>query len=246
VLESFGDDSGAGELAKAKRMLLFSFGGGVYTTPMYAKSEGKGYELSPILKPLERHRNEFTMLGGLQNSPGASIQHRGGSPYAFTGYGKGTGAMRDSLDQFVAKKVGGKTRVAVTTTGGASFKNGLPVSGQRTPREMFDLLFAKIDKRKEAEMIAYRKSVLDSVWKDAKRLGRKVTAADRAKLEEYYASVRAAEASLRKKELWLDRPQLQVDYPTVLKPELSEGEDPKKYVASLSPDEKRMWGCGQE
>ena len=89
--------------------------------------------------------------------------------------------MKDSLDQFIAKRIGSKTRVAVVTTGGASFKDGLPVSGQRSPREFFNLLFGKIDKEKEAEMIAYRKSILDYVYHDAKRVEKQVNAADKQK-----------------------------------------------------------------
>ncbi|MEK6237181.1 MAG: DUF1552 domain-containing protein, partial [Planctomycetales bacterium] len=246
ALESFGEDSGAGESAKAKRMLLFCLGQGFYTPGMYAATEGAGYETPPILKPLERHRDDFTVLGGLQNSPDASINHHGGQRYVFSGYSKGTGRLKDSLDQFAAKKIGDKTRVAVTTTGGASFKDGLPVSGQRTPRAMFDFLFGKIDKQKEAQAIAYRKSILDYVVDDAKRLDKRVTAADRAKLEEYYESVREAEASLRKKEDWLGKDQIDAPYPTVKEPALPEGADPRKYLQTLSDEEKRMWGARRE
>lgn len=54
---------------------------------------------------------------------------------------------------------------------------------------------------------AERRSILDTVLGEAKRLERKLGAADKRKLDEYLGSVRATEQSVERLQAWIDRPK---------------------------------------
>lgn len=75
-----------------------------------------------------------------------------------------------------------------------------PMPAERNPRAVFEKLFGSGNTKEDAERRARRKSVLDFVLEDAKRMQRNASAADRAKLEEYMASVREVEQSIGRHE----------------------------------------------
>lgn len=130
-----------------------------------------------------------------------------------------------SVDQFAARQLGGDTRfpsLELGTEGGrpygkcdsgysCAYSNSIswrdestPMMKMTDPREVFERLFGDVvDKgaeRATAERSRYRKSVLDYVLDDARRLEAKVGGSDRQKLDEYLTSVREIERRIERSE----------------------------------------------
>ena len=82
------------------------------------------------------------------------------------------------------------------------------------PSVLYRTLFRSAgDSARMEYLLATNRSVLDEVTEEAKALERGLPASDRAKLGEYFASVRDVEQRLEKRRIWLDRPSPKVDYP---------------------------------
>ncbi len=79
-----------------------------------------------------------------------------------------------------------------------------PVAKEINPRLVFERLFGNDDDRRAAREKAkrdlYKKSVLDLVRDDAKRLGAELGAADQRKIDEYFNSIREIELRLARTE----------------------------------------------
>ncbi|MEZ5301854.1 MAG: DUF1552 domain-containing protein [Verrucomicrobiales bacterium] len=83
-----------------------------------------------------------------------------------------------------------------------------------SPQRLFERLFVpEGDDSKAATLRRYaeKKSILDSVRDDAKALEAKLGKADRAKLDEYFTSVRETEKRVGRLESWIDVPKPEVD-----------------------------------
>jgi hypothetical protein len=130
-----------------------------------------------------------------------------------------------SIDQLAAGRVGGRTRLASIELGcekGAMAGNcdsgyscaysssiswkspTLPLPKEINPRAVFTRLFGDANQqaaeRDRARQAMYRRSVLDLVLDDAKRLDQDLGLADRRKLEEYLEAVRAVEKQVQSAE----------------------------------------------
>jgi hypothetical protein len=92
------------------------------------KGEGTDFTLSPILQPLERHRDRMLVLSGLdqQNSAGLAFEVGGDHPRACTAWLTGTHAKMTSgadlhagisVDQIAAREFGKYTQVASLEVG---------------------------------------------------------------------------------------------------------------------------------
>jgi len=198
---------------------------GMYTGSFWPETSGRDYELSPLLKPLERHRNDFTLFSHLDHG------QKGGhfAVHTFlTGVksseAKGMPEGGISLDQRAAEFVGSRTRFPSMAIGSEDgLHGGCMMSWTRTgtrippiagPREMFRMLFVDDDpeaKQLASERIARHGSILDTVLGDAKSLGKRVTKTDRDKLDEYFAAVRDVEVKLDLERQWQQIPKPKVD-----------------------------------
>ena len=123
-----------------------------------------------------------------------------------------------SVDQYAAKKIGAHTRLPSLELGldrGALAGNcdsgyacayvsniswsseTTPVPKEVNPSAVFDRLFGAANEREAAEgrakRLRYRKSILDFVADDARRLGRDLGKSDQRKLDEYTTAVREIE-----------------------------------------------------
>ncbi len=72
----------------------------------------------------------------------------------------------------------------------------MPMAKETSPRQLFDRLFPNIAEQKTQVNERYRKSILDFVLGDAKKLGRKLGSSDNRKLDEYLTAVREIEGRL--------------------------------------------------
>jgi hypothetical protein len=171
----------------------------------------------------------LTSNGGRALGDGPGDHGRAGAAY-LTGvhpkktYGKDihTGI---SMDQVAAKKLEGKTRFASLELGceegvqGGNCDNGYscaysnsiswrtpssPMPPEIRPRAVFERLFGSADDERDPKRRAreelYRRSVLDVVLEDARRLEGSLGGADRRKLDEYLYGIREIETRIQKAE----------------------------------------------
>lgn len=188
---------------------------GFHTLSWFPKESGKRYEISKVLKPIERHRERFTLLSGLD--------HRAPNGHAnWRNFLTGSGTPSVSLDQVIAAEVGDKTRFSslqltcgsANGSGQISFtREGVPLPMIGRPSVVFSRLFSSdSDKTRMRYVLESGRSVLDLVLDEAKSLERRVSRTDQQKLGEYFSSVRDVEKKIQKRREWLDRPSPKVDY----------------------------------
>jgi len=187
---------------------------GVYPKAWDVSGTGSAFELSPILSPLAKVKNDITVISGLDNLGQGHVQLTG----SFL-TGKQITAKRNgiSLDQQVARVNGGKTPLPSIELGTEPPRQGLAsgepiayantvswssettrVSPEINPQVAFDRLFRNHSGPEAKSNAENRKSVLDLVLDDAKSLRRRAGKVDQEKLDEYLESVRAVEKRLER------------------------------------------------
>jgi hypothetical protein len=202
------------------RIALLYMPNGVRADRWTPEGKGRGFKLSPILSPLEKHKQELLILTGLQNKASFS----GDGHYVKTGgwltgttitktTGSDIAAGGISMDQIAAQHLGKNTKLPSLELGTEPVATGIdtnvnytrlyashiswktstvPLPCEINPRVAFDRLFRSRSKGGEKQA-ADDKSVLDLVSTDAKRLQSKLGQADKNKLEQYLESIREVE-----------------------------------------------------
>jgi hypothetical protein len=185
-----------------------------------------GETSSPYLELLSAHRDQFTTFAGLSH-PGVDGNHHAGQCFLSGAPHPGQPTFRNSLslDQLVAEKIGDDTRfpsLAVSVRKGEHYADSIAVSrsGVTLPAEtsaerLYRRLFvAGTPEEKAATMrrIEAGGSVLDLILDKARRLERSSDPADRARLDQYFQSVRELEGRLQRSIDWENRPKPKVDY----------------------------------
>lgn len=211
-----------------KRMVFLGMGFGVTQETWFPRIEQTGaeYDLPEGLKPLARHRKDFTVVQGCANK--FSNEAHWGSTFWLTGANRfavpGQNMSNSiSADQVAAQKLGRDTRfssIQLNSTDDSSSghgpglslawdQRGKPVAGFNSPVHVYHKLFPADDlplaQRQAA--IAENRSVLDAVLTDARRVQIGLTKTDKDKLEEYFQGIRDIETRLSKDETWLDIPK---------------------------------------
>lgn len=201
--------------SRAQRFVAIGTYLGFHTPSWFPKESGKRYEISKVLKPIERHRDRFTLLSGLD--------HRAPNGHAnWRNFLTGSGTPSVSLDQVIAAEVGDRTRFSslqltcgsANGSGQISFtREGVPLPMIGRPSVVFARLFSSdSDKARMRYVLESGRSVLDLVLDEAKSLERRVSPTDQRKLGEFFSSVRDVEKKIQKRREWLDRPSPKVDY----------------------------------
>ena len=129
--------------------------------------------------------------------------------------------MGDRFDQIVAGSIGDATRIsslelacgAANGTRMSFTTGGIALPTIDRPSVLYSKMFGVgMDKRRQEYLLDSHLSVLDLVLDDAKRLQNRINGADRAKLAEYFSSVREVERKLQKQRQWLKKPRPEVDF----------------------------------
>lgn len=196
------------------RLLAIETTMGLLPQYFFPRTVGLDYEPSAYLAKLAGFRDRFTVISGLAHplvdgGHAADICFLTGAPHPANGSFRNT----VSLDQVAAESLGGATRfaalpltVAAHGTPSLSFtRSGGAIPGERSPARLYRRMFLQGDARATAERIAELqtgRSVLDFVASPAKRLDRSLGAADRARLDQYFTSVREVESQLQRAEAW--------------------------------------------
>jgi hypothetical protein len=186
-----------------------------------------GETSSPYLDLLADHRDQFTTFAGLSH-PGVDGNHHAGQCFLSGAPHPGQPTFRNSLslDQLVAEKIGEDTRfgsLAVAVRQGEHYADSIAVSrsgvilpAEASAEKLYRKLFvAGTSEEKAATMrrIAAGGSVLDLLLAKAKGLERSSDAQDRARLDQYFQSIRELETRLQRNLAWENRPKPRVDYP---------------------------------
>jgi hypothetical protein len=215
ALEAFGAPTP--QSAKVRTFVSVGAYLGWHAPAFYPKQTGAGYQMPPLLEPLEPHREHFTIFSGLDHR--APNGHNAWNNYLC---GKVPGAY--SLDQVIADRIGQQSRFpSIHLIAGASehtngrqmsyTKEGVPLPEIERPSVLYKRLFmSQADRARVEYVLSSGRSALDDVLDDAKRLHAELPASDRAKLGEYFESVRGVERRMSRQIETIDEPIPQPDY----------------------------------
>ncbi|MDI1312036.1 DUF1552 domain-containing protein [Prosthecobacter sp.] len=217
--------SAAAPAAPPKRLVFLGFGWGITTETWFPdiKQPGADYTLPEGLKPLARHKADFSVVQGLWNK--YSNDGHWGSTMWLSGanrFGEPGQNFHNSIsaDQVAAAKLGLDTRFASMQLNGSENAessghgpglsmawdvSGKPIGGHKGPVEAYHRLFSKdttpIEQQKA--MLAQKRSVLDTVMENARSMQRGLGKTDKGKLDEYFQGIRDIETRLSKDEQWI-------------------------------------------
>jgi hypothetical protein len=213
---------------RPKRMIFLGFGWGVTRETWFpdVKQTGTDYTLPPGLAALARHQKEITVVQGCSNK--FSNEAHWGSTFWLTGANRyaqpgQSFANSVSVDQVAAAQIGKDTRFASLQLGTPDAKEqghgpglslawderGKPVAGIDHPAQVFHRLFSADDTplAERQAMLAQKRSVLDLLTGDLRRVKRGLSKDDTDKLDEYAQSIRDIETRLGKDEQWIAVPK---------------------------------------
>ena len=211
------------KIVPQQRMVMICTSLGLHGPSLFPTETGRDYKTTPYLKYLKDHRDDYTIFSGMShpNQSGAN-GHSSQMTWLTSAPNPGLGSFRNSIsvDQFVREKLGYETRfpsIALSTNGqnSQSFTGGgVMVPAEYRPSVMFEQLFLsgkpyQIEQQKQK--LKDGKSILDSISRQSRQLHKRVSSADRLRLEEYFTSLRSAELNFQKSSQWVDRPKPKVD-----------------------------------
>lgn len=186
-----------------------------------------GDTTSPYLDLLAAHRPHFTTFAGLSH-PEVSGNHHAGQCFLSGAPHPGQPTFRNSLsmDQVAAETVGLETRfphLGLSVKSGDHYadsiaisRSGVSIPSETSAERLYRRLFvAGTPEEKAATMrrIEAGGSVLDLLLEKTKRLENTTSPEDRARLDQYFQSVREMETRLQRQIEWEKRPKPAVDYP---------------------------------
>lgn len=202
-----------------RRLACFYIPGAIGRHTWFPTDTGPKYTLAPAHKPLEKLRDEFSVLTNLSHITGRISGHV--HPYNWlTGHNininPGTITNTVSMDQVAAKHLGPTwvPSLALSFADGVGTATlsrnsmGVDVPATANYRTVFERLFPPADKDqlKEAKTrLALNHSVLDTAGASVKDVQRQLGAEDRKRLDQYLESIREVEKRLDDSEMILDR-----------------------------------------
>lgn len=213
ALEAFGSTAAA--VGGARNFVAVGTFLGWHQAAFLPKQPGRDYKMPPTLAPLADLRDHFTVFSGLD--------HRAPNGHnAWSNYLCGMNPGSWSLDQMIADSIGQQTRFpSIELTAGSgegpwpmSFtKQGVGLPQIDRPSVLYRRLFASdADRARTEYLLTSGESSLDLVLDDANRLQRSLGSRDRAKLEEYFESVRAVEKRMERQIAALNEPAATTTY----------------------------------
>jgi len=197
-----------------KRFGMLFFGDGIHPETWWARGDGAKMELGPALASLEPVKEKVNFINGLRHPGNVVGGHAKGAAGILTGTPpKGGREIRaeTSMDQLLAQRLGGQTALpslvlacerpvsgfhesgySMMYSSHVSWSSPVsPVPSELYPSLAFDSLFASRNSR-------VHRSVLDHVLEQLGDVSRKVSRADRSKIDEYATSVREVEERMQK------------------------------------------------
>lgn len=202
-----------------RRMLVIVNNIGVLSKDFFPKGTGRDYEASPLLSILAPHREDFTVFSGLSH-PNVTSGHSTDNCFLTSARGAFKAGFRNtiSLDQFAAEKLGQVTRFPNFNLGVNIEKanrslswtrDGVLLPAEDNATALYQKMFVQGDAAAVAQQLRRldeRGSILDTLQDEANRFNRKLGKADKARLDQYFTSVREVEQRLVIAREWETRP----------------------------------------
>jgi len=218
--------NGPAESTVPIRMVCIGTTYGFIPDLFFPKEAGRDYTFPLLLKPLERHRDHFTIFSHLDHGANAIGGHQGTHAFLSGILSKNSKGFREqnvSVDQKAAAHVRLATRYAsMQITSGSDPTNLLSwtASGVAVPpiqdlRALHAMLFQQSTAQERSvlkQLHADQLSILDLVSHDANQLLKRVGTEDKDKLDQYFTAIRSVERRLTASSAWLDRPKPKVSY----------------------------------
>lgn len=216
---------GDGPNESARRLLAIHVPLGMM--PQYFFPQPGTTPSSPYLDLLADHRGRFTVCSGLSH-PDVDGNHHAAQCFLTGAPGPGRPSFRNSqsLDQLVAERIGMATRfpfLALSVKAADHYadtlavsRSGVEIPAETSPQRLYRKLFvtgAPAEQAAAVRRIRAGGSVLDLVLAKKSRLERSVGPADRARLDQYFESVRDLEARLQRSIDWEHKPKPHVADP---------------------------------
>lgn len=187
----------------------------------------KGSASSHYLDRLAQHRSRFTTFSGLSH-PHVDGNHHAGQCFLTGAPHPGQPSFRNSLslDQLVAEHIGLETRfpsLTLSVRQGEHYADSISVSrsgvilpAETSVEKLYKRLFAagtEMEKEEALRRIQAGRSVLDLILQKARRIERTAGREDRARLDQYFQSIREMEGRLQRSIYWENQPKPSVDKP---------------------------------
>ena len=206
------------------RFNTFFYGLGLTKQLWVPKASGAEYEMTGQLKPLEAYKKKLNVFSGLRvlidDNP--NFQHWSGVGASATGISPTKASEFDSktIDQQVADVIARGARfksVAASASGDAkqsysSLGGANTLPAEASPLSLYTRLFgpgfqdpSKGDWKPDPQVML-QQSVLSVVADDRKRVMQNLAAGDKARMDQYFTSVREAELQMAAE---LQRPEIQ-------------------------------------
>lgn len=247
------------EPLEPKRLCFLYFPNGVALPPVesvyhkkwnwFPTEEGRNYSLSQSLTPLEKHRNEMSIMGGLSHPFSRNVLgHMAGDSFLTGGDLRGEYKNSISVDQVAAEKLSKYTRfrsLSLSTDGGVGYKSrtstlsfnssGKPIPSEHRQREIFERYFSPnggntTQERKRS--LNQGKKIVDLVLEDSKSFKNRLGVNDQVKLDEYLSSLNEVEKQLSRNEKWLNIPLKDFDA-SLINLDIDPTSAPEDYVRSM-------------
>lgn len=213
---------------------------GLLPAEFFPTGDGLAYTPSPYLKLLQDHRAGFTVFSGVSH-PNVDGGHPADISFLTAAPHPASSSFRNtiSLDQYVAERIGNQTRFpSLTLSVNTAFRslswtgNGVAIPPEQSAASVFQQMFiqgsASEVEAKIAELDTGR-SILDTVNGQARQLANTVGAADRARLDQYFTSVRELENRLEASKGWERKPK-----PAVKAQPPQDPASPAQYMARVA------------
>lgn len=208
-----------------KRFVAMTLGLGLHAANLNPIEAGKNYSASRYLKAIDDLRDQFTVISGTSH-PGVSGGHRAEASILTANPMGSSGRAKNSIsiDQYLAKFLGGETRFPSLVLGSSGndspsyTENGAMIPAVSSPAAVFDQLFAngtEAERKKQAILVREGRSIMDLVEEDAKRLQMALGRSDRDRLDQFFSSVRNLEKRMASSEAWAEKlkPEVKADRP---------------------------------
>ncbi len=200
-----------------RRFVAINIPLGFIPANFFPEQAGTDYVLSRYLQPGEALRKKFTLFSGTSH-PSVDGGHSAEKSFLTAAPFPGARTFKNtiSLDQFIAAKIGEQTRFASLTLGEKTLSwsaNGVAIPPEQSAAKAFAKLFLTGSAQEIATQqrdLRDGRSIMDTVLDDAKAMERKVSAADRDKLDQFFTAVRETEQQLAKTAQWSQTPKPEV------------------------------------
>ena len=224
--------AGAAAATPPVRLAVLFAGNGFHSKEWWAKGSGQEMELGKVLEPVADFRGKMLFVKGLYNAEARKGNiHSSQTGNLLSGAPLASGGeirSGTSFDQHLAQTYGRGTKVPSLVLGceksnpsvhknySMLYSSHISWSSPTTPTPLEIYPALAFDRLFKDEAHAGDASVLDAVLENADDLRRRISRADRRKLDEYFDSVRDVEARI---EAAGKKGELQGWKPTIAKPD---------------------------